>query len=462
MSVDAVASAVERVRARDPELGEQAELVAEVLTAGAGLDMLSQSNVQDLLWWHMPRKLPVGNWAPMLAVAVALFDELGLDRYVAIAQAPRTGEILAAWAEQPETARQLARLAGEASGIEPPDTDLVLWGTVWGSHEVRARDGIERRLEAAIVAGELQPGGRGWKQHAVGLTDEYLTTPLDEALGQTPLGLVTTERVEAWIDDATGADHKRWRDQVSRHVLGPIPPPAELDSGGGVDAGRADGLAPPAPVVGPMRWLLEHCAAGAPLTQSHYLARPLVVEAAERFGWWPWDKPPRSEADLHQLFELREIATDLRLVRRRGRTLNATTKGRQLLDDQVALWRTLVKTLGGNAELARMVAEVIALRLLDGPAIDDDLRSAATTIVTAQGWRSRDGVAVEAATIEHVVHERLVWWRLLSLIDELRAHWDQATRRRVGHDVTTFTPAGAAAALAYLRTRATGPRSLIG
>ncbi|MGH7747608.1 MAG: hypothetical protein ACREQ5_23040, partial [Candidatus Dormibacteria bacterium] len=92
--------------------------------------------------------------------------------------------------------------------------------------------------------------------------------------------------------------------------------------------------------VTPMRWLLERAAqsGGTELTQNNYLARAIVVEAVEHFGWWDWEKPPRSEADVHQLSTLRDAANRLRLLRRRGRRLHVTTRGADLLASPKRLW----------------------------------------------------------------------------------------------------------------------------
>jgi hypothetical protein len=136
-----------------------------------------------------------------------------------------------------------------------------------------------------------------------------LRAPLDDPGGQTLHTRITTERVETWIGSARVPAHRRWRDQVSWRLLTPIPQPDD-----------------PEPVVVPMRWLLDHAIDGIELTQSHYLARTLVVGAVERFGWWDWEKPPRSEVDVPQLGELRDAAATLRLVRRKGRRLLATTE----------------------------------------------------------------------------------------------------------------------------------------
>lgn len=207
-----------------------------------------------------------------------------------------------------------------------------------------------------------------------------------------------------------------------------------------------------------VRWPLEHAAAGIARTQSGYLARDAVLGAVESFGWWDWDKPPRSEADVPQLGELREAATTLRLVRRRGRTLQATTLGRSLAGDPAELWRRLASTLGGRDEFGQMIAELLALRLLDGPAIDDDLEHALFPVARAQGWRS-GGDPLSSRHVGHAVAFRLYWWRMLGLLAEERPRWENL--QRIGHASTALTPAGNATALAYLRHRATGPRHSI-
>jgi hypothetical protein len=65
------------------------------------------------------------------------------------------------------------------------------------------------------------------------------------------------------------------------------------------------------------------------------------MAAVERLGWWDWRKPPRSEADVHQLPTLRDAASRLRLIRRRGRRLHATTRGVELLATPERLWQAV-------------------------------------------------------------------------------------------------------------------------
>jgi hypothetical protein len=438
MTRDTVDAAVNRVRAKQPALAVDAEAAAEMLTADEGLGVLHQATVQQFLWWTVPRKTPEPHWQSLVAGAAAVFDELGLDRYAEIARSEITGEILDAWRADEEQGRKRFRAAHAASGVNAPDTALLQWSSVMGLDEAVARDTVERALEGAIVAGELQPGAKGWRQTAADVCDATLRAPLDDPGGQTLHTRITTERVETWIGSARVPVHRRWRDRISRRLLTPIPPPDD-----------------PEPVVAPLRWLLGHAIDGIELTQSHYLARTLVVEAVERFGWWDWEKPPRSEVDVPQLVHLRDAAATLRLVRRRGRRLLATANGRLLCDDPEGFWRELATTLGGGDDYGKTLAELIGLRLLDGVAVDNELTASIAPIVIEQGWRTPDGPVTQRA-IDSAIHHRLYWWRMLGLLQETRAGWEQ--HHRVGHDTTQLTAAGEPTVLAYLRDRATGPR----
>ena len=203
--------------------------------------------------------------------------------------------------------------------------------------------------------------------------------------------------------------------------------------------------------------VLERAIGGIDLTQSGYVGRALVVEASERFGWWEGDRPPRSEADLHQLGELRGAVSDLRLLRRTGRTLVATTKGVGLIGDDVALWRELAGTLGGAAAFDQLVGELVGHRLLDGPVIDDEIVGTVGPVLTSLGWRTAEG-PLTSAEVESATWDRWRWWRVLGLLERTSARWDRAAQRQIGHTTTTLTPAGRATVLAFLRHSALRPR----
>ncbi len=440
LSAGAVEAGVARIRAGDRRLGDDAALAADLLTAGEGADVVSQGRLQDELWWRIPKRLDPESWREVIDGAAALFDELGLDRYAALARSETTAEVLEAWARSPKEGHTRATKARAASGVAAPDTDLLTWGTVFGGAECEAMEAVERALEAAIVAGELVPGGRGWKAQAAAIAERTLRAAVEAVPGQSWLTLVTTERVGSWLR-TNEPTVQRLRQGVANRLLSPIDPPADVG-----------------PVVEPMRWLLTHAADGITLTQSGYLAKALVLEAVDRFDWWEWDKPPRSEADVFQLELLREAARSLGLVRRRGRTLSATAKGKASLDDPAGLWRLLVGTLGGDDEYDQLVGELVAMSLLESPAHDDALASMVRPVLDGLGWRA-DGQPLQHRQVVWAVWERIHWWRTIGVAEHHASRWDRETRRQVEPATTVLTAAGEATALAYLRLRATRPRT---
>ena len=115
------------------------------------------------------------------------------------------------------------------------------------------------------------------------------------------------QRAETWVN--------AWRSQTRRRILAPIANrllhPAELPA-----ATAADPLPP-------LRWLLDQLDGGIALTQTGNLNRAFVQQSAERFGW-DFSRPPRTEDDLYDLYQLRHFAQDLGLVRRSGRKLTLT------------------------------------------------------------------------------------------------------------------------------------------
>jgi hypothetical protein len=311
-----------------------------------------------------------------------------------------------------------------------------------GPEEAVAMEAVERALGAAIAAGRLTPGAPRWKDKSAGITRDVLTRPLDLPPGQTWANLVTSERVGRWVDDCRHPLLAEWRSSVANRLLNPTDPPPD-----------------PAKAIGPVRSLLELAAApgGAELTQSNYLARATVVEIADRFGWWDWEKPPRSEVDVHQLSVVREAAARLRLTRRRGRHLHVTTLGQRLLVDPSALWAVVATESEDGEDYTRMVTELVGLRLLAGRVESGDLNAEVFPIVASQGWASSSG-PVTPDQIGWAVARPLRWWRIFGALDEEQATWERGTGRRLTPQTYALTPDGKAMVLAYLRARAAGPR----
>ncbi|MDP1572230.1 MAG: hypothetical protein Q8L86_19705, partial [Vicinamibacterales bacterium] len=226
---------------------------------------------------------------------------------------------------------------------------------------------------------------------------------------------------------------------------------------------RMPSLTPPdvqpsdvAAAIAPMRWLLEACADGVTLTAAGYLPPAIVREAARRFGWWEWPGQPRTEADVHQIGVLRQTAARLRLVSKRSRRIAVTPRGSELVDDTVGLWKAIASTLACEDGYLAMLSELVAHRLLDGPALDDALEREIGPIVAAQGWAA-DGVPVTARHAGVSVHHALYHWRLFALLDEVRPRWEGG--RPSGPSITALNAVGRSTAITFLRARATAPRT---
>jgi hypothetical protein len=417
-------------------------MVAGGLTAGEGVGAIHQAVLQHYLWWYVPRDYPDDEWWGLVQAAAALLDELGLAHLAKVARSETTRTVLAAWERGAEEGATAFRHALARSGVEAPDTALLKWGSVMGVDEARALDAVERALGDAVASGDLTPGATRWRARAAAITAAVLSQPLDLPPGQTLAGLVTTERVGNWIDAARHPVQQAWRSAVAKRLLIPIEPPDD-----------------PGDAVAPLRWILERAAeeGGAELTQSNYLARATVVAAVERFGWRDSEKPPRSEAEVYQLWMVRDVARRLHLVRRRGRRLLVTARGAELLRFPERLWETVAVEIEDEHEFTRAVAEVVALRLLQGRV---ELRSLATDVaplLIAQGW-STDGHPITVNHVSSAIHSPLRWWRLFSVVDEQRATWEYGTARELTPSTIALTSDGERLVLAYLRSRAAGPR----
>jgi hypothetical protein len=146
----------------------------------------------------------------------------------------------------------------------------------------------------------------------------------------------------------------------------------------------------------PARWLLELAAdGGVPLTQANALARAVAREAAERWpDWWNAELfgPLHREADMALLEALHDGLRRPRLVRRRGRKLLATTRGRKLVDDPLALLSELAGDLGGGDPFTAMVANAVIDRLsTKAPCTHAELVAPAVQAAALGGWRDASG-----------------------------------------------------------------------
>jgi hypothetical protein len=185
-----------RLRRTDPAAAQRAEAALDELLGDGGLADLTQHALQAYLWYTLAE----GDEPQLTAAGLASFFELAeLHRYAGIAQSAQTKEILRAYEEQGSSAgAKVAVKAMDASGIVPPDLPELEWGDLMGSAEVSAYDRIAATLELALAAGELKPGGRGWRLTQQRLTRHQLTMArLD---GPPLLDRVRSERLDTWTD----------------------------------------------------------------------------------------------------------------------------------------------------------------------------------------------------------------------------------------------------------------------
>jgi hypothetical protein len=196
---------------------------------------------------------------------------------------------------------------------------------------------------------------------------------------------------------------------------------------------------------------LARAGEGIALTQKGNLARVVVIEAVERFGWQPLPNPPRGEDDVFELWVLRDLARDLGAVRRGGRRLVATRAGRALAGDAEALWRAVAGRLGGGDDFGAIVTELVLALLLDGgEVLQAELVERVHAAVVGEGWHDRaTGRPPDPEAVRRQLADPL---RLLGVLGLSREGGDWRAR------TVALTGVGRATALEALRVRASGPR----
>jgi hypothetical protein len=255
---------VERIGARDAERGRVARHVYDTLTWGEGPGMLTQSGVQDWLWYRLATKYltdEVGYMGRLAGIAAELFDELGLDAYAAICRSETTVGVHAAFDCSDSAGFDAMRKARAASGIDPPDLEDFEWGEVMGFEEANARSAAELALERAIADGRLVVGGRSWRIRQREVIAAVLDTDHPSHPGQTWRTAILTERLSAWTSEASRRSETLagLRARVANRLLHSIPAPEDV----------AERLAP-------LTWLLEKLGDEQPLTQAGYLTPAFV------------------------------------------------------------------------------------------------------------------------------------------------------------------------------------------
>ena len=436
-----VAEALRRLAEEDPDAASYAVEAWSDLAADEGPDRVGQRRLQEFLWYRLPRAFLAGD-EEHVAIADALgrlLDELGLARRAAICHSEQTREILRAWHREPREGFAAFEAAADRSGVEPPDTDDLAWGSMMTLEEAQARDHVGQRLEEAIVETRLRPGRSGWRRQQRALTDAALNESRPgHPTGETWRQALTTARVQAWIDrsGAASASRRRLIDPLEPRLLHPVEVPE----------GAAE-------VTEPLRWLLARARdEGLPLTERGNLGRALVREAQQRFGfedWWFKDRLPASEIDVIPLVRWHELLRAQRWVRRRGRTLHTTKAGEALADDVEAAWRALAAALAADKGFVGFVEEAVFLILASGPPRGTKAFMEEVAALAAEaGWRDRDrGTPPDADAVSRTA------WPLLGRLEDFGLLEDPDPVGARDRTLTLTNP-GQATAVEALRARA--------
>jgi hypothetical protein len=403
-----VPKTLQRLRQTDPADAQRAERALDELLSEGGLADLTQHDLQTFLWFT----LADAGEPQRTAEALAVFFELAeLNRYAGVASSTQTKEILRTYEERGQAAgAKVATKAMDVSGILPPDLPELEWGEVMGSSEVDAYERIAATLELALAAGELKPGGRGWRLTQQRLTRQQLT--MNRPDGPPMLDRIRAERLDLWAE-AGGTDRRSLAAAALADLVGQPAPPRNV-----------------ADLMMPMQWLLEVAAGrsgdppGVLLTVGGNLVRRLVQEAAERFNWWELpERPPRSENDIWRLSELRQVLQRAGALRRSGRRLVLGTRGRALLGEPLAQWTTAMSLLIDVSEFDAAAQEAALMLLLQANGMVEmrDLIKEVAEVLAGSGWRDTgNGAPPDDRDVSRAVWGLIRRCQLWSMVDEGR------------------------------------------
>lgn len=443
----AIRDALAVLQERDPHAARDAAAVLEALGwEGEGGLLLRRYDVQLFLWHELPRRwlVSLDDRRGLARALASLLDRLGgvAASYADVCRSPDTDDLLGMWErEDPAARRRLVELL-ERSGLEPPDTEVLAWGSVMGLEEARARERVALALEEAVEDGRLSPGSPGFRRRQAAVADAALREPWQDDGTLTLVDAVRAERVERWLAHGRGRGSPERRAIVERAAAAVRREPAAIE-----DAVARQALAP-------ALWLLGRAGNGIGLTQTGALNRAFVREVVDRWtGWWNAERfgPPNREDEVAPLHELHALMRRARLVRREGRRIVATRRGRALGEHPQALLSTLATELLSGDSFAAACAELATALALDDVAIDSSALAAAVhPAVVAEGW-SAGGEPPS---------EREVAWRIAAF---LRAAEPVGLLARVPRESTrslprlVLTPAGRAGLATGLRARALAP-----
>lgn len=445
LTEDDVTAALARIARQDEHLGREADHVYNTLTWDEGPGQIRRAGVQDWLWYRLPTKYLTdepGYMGRLAETAAILFDELGLDAYAAVCRDERTATVHAAFERSDTEGFKAMRKARDASGIEPPDLDDFAWGPMMEMEEACAHATVENVLEAAIEAGDLTVGGRGWRIHQQEITAAALDGDHPDQPGQSWRTVVVTERIGEWVRTASMRSEGigRRRADIANRLLRPVDPPTDL-----------------AAHMASVTWLLDLFGEQQALTQAGYLNRAFVVKVRDQH---PWDDElrelgaPRTETDVIGLHRLRAWLERAGALRKRGKVLRRTERGTAMASDPLLVWQTFTRTVASEG-WDRFAIEDAATILLERrePVAIRDLFSEIADDAVALGWRTNDGATQRPPSEREVSYAFHESWALLDLFGFATEHGDWRNR------AVSLPSAGESTILAMLRAVAASPKS---
>src|SRR5690554_3820111 len=127
-----IADAIAKLEVEDAGAARDAEAALQSLTWGEGLGVITQERLQHFLWYGLPMKwlTDTDHHRRLVDALARAFDLLGLPRYAALCRSKTTTEVLDAYERSDAEGKKAFRRADLASGIRPPDTDELEWGSV--------------------------------------------------------------------------------------------------------------------------------------------------------------------------------------------------------------------------------------------------------------------------------------------------------------------------------------------
>ena len=433
-----IAAVLAKLAGQDAAAADDARAALEWIAGDQGRVLITQQRIQNFCWYDLPVKwlVDLDQKLRVVAALAQAMDLLQLPRYAAICRSGTTREVLSAYETSLAHGKAAFRRAATASGVMPPDLPDFQWGPAMGLEEASAWSSTAEFLEVAVASGDLVPGRRGWKARQQELVQAHLNVAQAGLLGQTLAQVILTERAGTWLNARRSETRRRILAAIANRLLHPAELPA---------ATAADPLPP-------LRWLLDQLDGGIALTQTGNLNRTFVQQNADRFGW-DYSRPPRTEDDLYDLYQLRHFARDLGLARRSGRKLTLTAKGRGLLADPGSLWHAVAAGLLGDNGFTMYTGELFLALLLDADSVPDrEIRGTVGQAAAEEGFReTRTFEPPDEHDVSRAIHETSNLCRALGLL----ASGGDWRDRSYG-----LTGTGKATALEALRARATGPRTI--